>query len=154
MPSFLEQSRKAQSQKRSGRGEKDPADLSGAQEPDWDNPGSWEQPDTSASDSASGNAGDIADENEDQAPEPAGRAAAPSPPEAQARRAPRRRGRPRGPERVPLTVRILTSTDRKLTAAVEQTGLNPQTLVEQALEAHFRRLKVEDPGSESQGDVA
>ncbi|MBP5942617.1 hypothetical protein [Streptomyces acidiscabies] len=108
MPSFADKARQAQDNKRASR-EKDPADLSDAKEPDWDNP-------------------------------PTG----PS-------RAPRRRGRPRGPERVALTVRILPATDRKLTAAVEQTGLNPQTLVEQALESYFRRLKIEDPDSPKKG---
>ncbi|MFJ2568246.1 hypothetical protein ACIO02_35905 [Streptomyces sp. NPDC087568] len=153
MPTFQEKARKAQQEKRSSRDEKDPADLSGAQEPDWDNPESWGGSGPDADDSASGNAGDTADGNEAQeqkrtAPKP------PAPTPSGTSRAPRRRGRPRGPERVALTVRILTSTDRKLTAAVEQTGLNPQTLVEQAMEAHFRRLKIEDPGPKSQGDVA
>ncbi|MEE1735062.1 hypothetical protein PUR49_00565 [Streptomyces sp. BE147] len=64
-----------------------------------------------------------------------------------------RRGRPRGPERKPLSVRILPENDRRLTAAVEQTGLNPQTLVDQALEAYFRRLKIEDPGPEPAEDL-
>lgn len=153
MPTFQDKARQAQQEKRSGRDEKDPADLSGAQEPDWDNPGTWGSGGSGAGDSASGNDGDSAGGNEDQEL----KAAAPASPASTSRgssRAPRRRGRPRGPERVPVTVRILTSTDRKLTAAVEQTGLNPQTIVEQALEAYFRRLKVEDPGSESRGDVA
>ncbi|TJZ41188.1 hypothetical protein FCH28_37515 [Streptomyces piniterrae] len=61
------------------------------------------------------------------------------------RRAPRRRGRPRGPEREMLSVRILAENDRKLTAAVEATGLNPQSIVDQALEAYFKRLKIQDP---------
>jgi hypothetical protein len=47
-------------------------------------------------------------------------------------------------------VRILASTDRKLTVAVQETGLNPQTLVEQALEAYFRRLKIQDPGPQAE----
>ncbi len=153
MPSFAEKARQAQQEKRSGRDEKDPADLSGAQEPDWDNPGSWGAGGSGAGDSDSGNAGDPADGNKNQEPESAPQAS-PAPAPKGGSRAPRRRGRPRGPERVPVTVRILTSTDRKLTVAVEQTGLNPQTIVEQALEAHFRRLKVEDPGPGSQGDVA
>jgi hypothetical protein len=138
MPSFAEKARKAQEDKRAGREEKDPADLSGATEPDWDNPEPW----GSDSDSASGNADDSADVNDGQAH----RDVPKSPGSAGSSRTPRRPGRPRGPKRVPLSVRILPATDRKLTAAVEQTGLNPQTLVEQALEAHFRRLKVEDPG--------
>ncbi|OUD03014.1 hypothetical protein [Streptomyces swartbergensis] len=153
MPSFMQKAAQSDEEIRKTQ-EKDPADLSGAQEPDWENPETWGGSGSSAGDSASGNAGDPAGGNEDQEHKPA----APTPPaqtsSGASRRPPRRRGRPRGPERVPLTVRILTSTDRKLTAAVEQTGLNPQTLVEQALEAHFRRLKVEDPGPESQGDVA
>ncbi|MEV0693054.1 hypothetical protein [Streptomyces sp. NPDC050388] len=153
MPTFAEKARQTQRAKRAGRDEKDPADLSGAQEPDWDNPESWGGGGSDAGDPASGNAGDSAGGNEspEQKP-PAAPASAPA--SKGGARPPRRRGRPRGPERVPVTVRILKSTDRKLTAAVEQTGLNPQTLVEQALEAHFRRLKVEDPGPESQGDVA
>ncbi|MGW0955367.1 hypothetical protein [Streptomyces sp. NPDC002545] len=153
MPSFQEKARKAQQEKRSGRDEKDPADLSGAHEPDWDNPESWGGSGPDAGDSASGNAGDTADGNTDQKQKRAAPKRPASTPSGTSR-APRRRGRPRGPERVALTVRILTSTDRKLTAAVEQTGLNPQTLVEQAMEAHFRRLKVEDPGPKSQGDIA
>ncbi|MEV6535944.1 hypothetical protein AB0M86_41325 [Streptomyces sp. NPDC051639] len=150
MPTFQDKARQAQQEKRAGRDEKDPADLSGAQEPDWE---AWGGDGSGAGDSASGNDGDSAGGNEGQEPEPAVPAGPPSTSKGSSR-APRRRGRPRGPERVPVTVRILTSTDRKLTAAVEQTGLNPQTIVEQALEAYFRRLKVEDPGPESQGDVA
>ncbi|MEU9595033.1 hypothetical protein AB0D84_35665 [Streptomyces sp. NPDC048193] len=163
MPSFAEKARQAQAEKRAGRDEKDPADLSGAQEPDWENPESWGAGGSGAGDSASGNAGDSAGGNagdsaggkDGQEPEPA---APPKPSTTSSTgraRAPRRRGRPRGPERVPLTVRILPPTDRKLTVAVEQTGLNPQTLVEDALEAYFRRLKIQDPGPEQQeGDVA
>jgi hypothetical protein len=153
MPTFQDKARQAQQEKRAGRDEKDPADLSGAQEPDWDNPEAWGGGSSDAGGSASGNDGDSASENEGQEPEPSAPAGPPSTSKGGSR-APRRRGRPRGPERVPVTVRILTSTDRKLTAAVEQTGLNPQTIVEQALEAYFRRLKVEDPGPKSQGDVA
>ncbi|MGX1841182.1 hypothetical protein [Streptomyces diastaticus] len=48
-----------------------------------------------------------------------------------------------------MTVRLLTSTDRKLTVAVDQTGLNPQSIVEEALEAYFRRLKIQDPGPQT-----
>lgn len=140
MPSFAEKARQAQDEKRAGREEKDPADLSGATEPDWDNPETW----GSASDTASGNAGDSPDPNDGQER----RDLPKSPRSASSSRTPRRPGRPRGPKRVPLSVRILPTTDRKLTAAVAQTGLNPQTLVEQALEAQFRRLKVEDPGPE------
>ncbi|GAA2572830.1 MULTISPECIES: hypothetical protein [Streptomyces] len=142
MPTFAEKARKAQQQKRAGRDEKDPADLSGAEEPNWDDPDSWGAGDSGADDSASRNAGDSAGGNEDRAQEPAHRPRG---------RAPRRRGRPRGPERVPLSVRVLPATDRKLTVAVEQTGLNPQSLVEQALEAYFRRLKIEDPGPAQEG---
>ena len=140
MPSFADRARQAQQAKRASRYEKDPADLSGAQEPNWDAP-SWGTEDSRTSNSTSGNAGGSAGNT----------AAAPSSSGSRGRRAPRRRGRPRGPERVPLSVRVLTSTDRKLTVAVEQTGLNPQTLVEQALEAYFRRLKIEDPGPPSEG---
>lgn len=67
------------------------------------------------------------------------------PPRTAKGRSPRRPGRPRGPERVPLSVRILTANDRRLTAAVEETGLNPQTIVDQALDAYFKRLKIKDP---------
>ncbi|MFF0838263.1 hypothetical protein ACFYWF_35765 [Streptomyces sp. NPDC003344] len=144
MPSFLDKAAESDKEIRKTQ-EKDPADLSGAQEPDWDNPESWGGGGPEAGDSASGNAGDTADGNEDQEHKPPARKPPVSAPSGTSR-APRRRGRPRGPERVALTVRILTSTDRKLTAAVEQTGLNPQTIVEQAMEAHFRRLKIEDPG--------
>jgi hypothetical protein len=153
MPSFMQKAAQSDEEIRKAQ-EKDPADLSGAQEPDWDNPETWGGSGSSAGDSAGGNAGDPAGGNEGQEQKPAAATPPASTSAGASRRPPRRRGRPRGPERVPLTVRILTSTDRKLTAAVEQTGLNPQTLVEQALEAHFRRLKVEDPGPESQGDVA
>ncbi|MDQ0689034.1 hypothetical protein QFZ56_008080 [Streptomyces achromogenes] len=153
MPSFADKARQAQQEKRSGRDEKDPADLSGAQEPDWDNPESWGGGGSGAGDSDSGNAGDSADDKQDQEQKPAA-SASPAPASQGGSRAPRRRGRPRGPERVPVTVRLLTSTDRKLTVAVEQTGLNPQSIVEDALEAYFRRLKIQDPGPESQGDVA
>ena len=52
----------------------------------------------------------------------------------------RRVGRPRGPERVPLTVRILTATDERLTAAVEATGDSPQYIVDQALSEYLARL--------------
>ncbi|MEU3986381.1 hypothetical protein AB0F77_41065 [Streptomyces sp. NPDC026672] len=154
MPSFAEKARQAQDEKRAGREEKDPADLSGAQEPDWNNPDSWGGGDSDAGDSASGNAGDTAGGNDGQEPEPAAPPKRPSPASTGRSRAPRRRGRPRGPERVPLTVRILPPTDRKLTVAVEQTGLNPQTLVEDALEAYFRRLKIQDPGAETGSEGA
>ena len=52
----------------------------------------------------------------------------------------RRVGRPRGPERVPLTVRILAATDERLTAAVEATGKNPQSIVDEALSEYLARL--------------
>jgi hypothetical protein len=52
----------------------------------------------------------------------------------------RRVGRPRGPERVPLTVRILTVTDERLTAAVEATGKSPQYIVDEALSEYLARL--------------
>ena len=51
----------------------------------------------------------------------------------------RRVGRPRGPERVPLTVRILTETDERLTAAVEGTGKSPQYIVDEALSEYLAR---------------
>lgn len=154
MKNFLEQSRQTQDQKRSGRGEKDPADLSGAQEPNWDDPSSWGSgPEEPVSDAASGNAGDSPGateaESAGQDPEPVTPAARRRPSPGPHGRTPRRRGRPRGPERVPVTVRLLTSTDRKLTVAVDQTGLNPQSIVEEALEAYFRRLKIQDPGPQT-----
>jgi hypothetical protein len=52
----------------------------------------------------------------------------------------RRVGRPRGPERVPLTVRILTAVDERLTAAVEATGKSPQYIVDEALGEYLKRL--------------
>jgi hypothetical protein len=52
----------------------------------------------------------------------------------------RRVGRPRGPERVPLTVRILSATDERLTAAVEATGKSPQYIVDEALAEYLARL--------------
>ncbi|MFL4497470.1 hypothetical protein ACJ6WD_40470 [Streptomyces sp. VTCC 41912] len=53
-----------------------------------------------------------------------------------------------------LSVRILASTDRRLTAAVEQLDLNPQSIVEQALEQYFKRHKIEDPGLPEGQDTA
>jgi|GEM_PF-4665667 len=140
MPSFIDRALQSEQEKREAR-EKDPADLSGATEPDWDNPDSWGSRNDSASNNAGGN-----DDQEQRATSPASRGGN--------SRTPRRPGRPRGPKRVPLSVRILPATDRRLTAAVQLTGLNPQTLVEQALEAHFRRLKVEDPGPPPTGEGA
>ena len=52
----------------------------------------------------------------------------------------RRVGRPRGPERMPLTVRILTAVDERLTAAVEATGKSPQYIVDEALSEYLTRL--------------
>lgn len=146
MPSFLENSRRTQDTKRAGRGEKDPADLSGVQEPDWDNPQTWGGAVGSASNSASGNAGDPAGEKERQHADAADPEASRAP--KVPRRPPRRRGRPRGPERAMLSVRILAENDRRLTLAVEQTGQNPQSLVDQALDTLFKRLKIQDPGPE------
>jgi len=57
-------------------------------------------------------------------------------------KASRRVGRPRGPERVALTIRILASTDRRLTAAVEQTGESPQYIVDAALAAYLDALGI------------
>ncbi|MFE7268503.1 hypothetical protein ACFU9B_42140 [Streptomyces sp. NPDC057592] len=145
MPSFLDKAAKSDKEIRETQ-EKDPADLGGATEPDWDNPDSWGGRGSGAGNPASGNANDSADGKGNQGPEAA------TPPKPTSRtpktssRPPRRRGRPRGPERVAVSVRLLKSTDRKLTAAVEETGQNPQSIVEQALEAYFRRLKIEDPG--------
>ncbi|WP_331764897.1 hypothetical protein [Streptomyces sp. NBC_01238] len=146
MPSFLD---KAKNNQEEGR-EKDPAAPSGAKEPDWDNPETWGEDDGTAGDSASGNADD-GDDQEHGADD--GRAPKSSTPKTP-RRPPRRRGRPRGPDREMLSVRILASNNRRLTVAVEQTNLNPQTLVDQALEAMFKRLKVEDPGPEQVEDIA
>lgn len=145
MGTFLDQARKTQDAKRGL--DKDPADLSDSQEPDWDNPETWGGGGANT-DAASGNAGDTQDQEQ---PDSRGVGQKPSrrkPAQAPAR-PPRRRGRPRGPERAMLSVRILAENDRKLTAAVEATGLNPQTLIDQALAAHFKRLKIEDPGSAS-----
>ncbi|MFD5428520.1 hypothetical protein [Streptomyces sp. NPDC127084] len=147
MPSFLDKAAESDKEIRKTQ-EKDPADLRGAQEPDWDNPDSWGSGASHTSDSTSDNAGNPASGGLHQPQRP------PSPTSKSSTRAPRRRGRPRGPERVPVSVRLLTSTDRKLTIAVEQTGLNPQTIVEEALEAHFRRLKIQDPGPSGQEGVA
>lgn len=140
MSTFLDRAKKNQDDKRQ---EKDPADPSGAKEPDWDNPNPWgPNPDDRPSDN------DDQEYDDDRGPTPEA-----SPPKTP-RRPPRRRGRPRGPEREMLSVRILAANDRRLTAAVEQTGLNPQTLVDQALEALFRKLKVDDPGREQVEDTA
>ncbi|MEV5204914.1 hypothetical protein [Streptomyces sp. NPDC053720] len=57
-------------------------------------------------------------------------------------RSPRRPGRPRGPERVALSVRVLPETDAKLTRAVEITGNNPQSIVEEALTLYFAKHKI------------
>ncbi|MCX4682629.1 hypothetical protein OG413_46650 [Streptomyces sp. NBC_01433] len=142
MPSFLD---KAKNNQEEGR-EKDPAAPSGAPEPDWDNPDSWSGDGGTENNSASGNAVNPADADGDQEHgADGGRARQSAKPKAP-RHPPRRRGRPRGPEREMLSVRILASNNRKLTVAVEKTDLNPQTLVDQALEALFKRLKVEDPG--------
>ncbi len=59
-----------------------------------------------------------------------------------ASKASRRVGRPRGPERVALTIRILAATDRRLTAAVEQTGESPQYIVDAALAAYLDALGI------------
>jgi hypothetical protein len=60
--------------------------------------------------------------------------------QAKPKRPPRRAGRPRGPERAALSVRILAHLDERLTEEVERQGLNPQTIVDQALTEHFGRL--------------
>jgi hypothetical protein len=56
--------------------------------------------------------------------------------------APRRVGRPRGPDRIAITVRILHTTDARLTSAVEATGESPQYIVETALDAYFNKLGI------------
>ncbi|MDQ0964596.1 hypothetical protein QFZ66_008564 [Streptomyces sp. B4I13] len=152
MPTFAEKARQAQQEKRA-RDEKDPADLSGAERPDWDNPETWGGDGSDTGDSASGNDGESTSGNEGQEPPAAEAAVSPTKP---SRRAPRRAGRPRGPERAPLSVRVLAANDRMLTVAVQQTGKNPQTLVDEALGLLFKKLKIEDPGTESQqaDDVA
>ena len=58
------------------------------------------------------------------------------------KKAGRRVGRPRGPMRVPLTIRILASTDARLTAAVEVTGESPQYIVDAALTAYLDKLGI------------
>jgi hypothetical protein len=152
MPSFLDKAAESDKEIRKTQ-EKDPADLSGAKEPDWDNPETWGGDDSGSGDSASENDGGSDGGSEDQEPPAAkGSGSAPKP----ARRAPRRAGRPRGPERAPLSVRVLAANDRMLTVAVEQTGKNPQTLVDEALGLLFKKLKIEDPGEQAQqaDDVA
>ncbi|MGP9023186.1 hypothetical protein ACT1U9_32880 (plasmid) [Streptomyces sp. BR1] len=144
MGSFLDEAKAAQDEKR----EKDPADMSGSKDPWATNDGAGEGG-GDVSDSASGNAGDPADENEETKPKPPRKKAGPT------RTPALRRGRPKGPERRPLSTRILPELDRTLTKAVEVTGKNPQTLVEEALASYFRRLKIEDPGeSAEEADVA
>ncbi|ASR00808.1 hypothetical protein [Streptomyces sp. 11-1-2] len=150
MPSFLD---KAKNNQEEGR-EKDPAAPSGAPEPNWDDPDSWGAGGGPEGDSASENAGDPADGNDDQEHGPDDGRAPKSSKSKAPRRPPRRRGRPRGPEREMLSVRILASNNRMLTVAVEKTDLNPQTLVDQALEAMYKRLKIEDPGPEQVEDIA
>ncbi|WP_332759284.1 hypothetical protein [Streptomyces sp. MT206] len=59
-----------------------------------------------------------------------------------ARPAGRRVGRPKGPQRTALTVRILPDTNALLTKAVEELDLNPQSIVEEALLAYFKRHKI------------
>ena len=41
-----------------------------------------------------------------------------------------------------LTIRILAATDKRLTAAVEQTGESPQYVVDAALAAYFDALGI------------
>ncbi|MGW7268256.1 hypothetical protein [Streptomyces sp. NPDC054842] len=139
MPSFLDQAAESDKEIRQTQ-EKDPADMSGSKEPDWDNPASWNGDSGNASNPASGNVGVKADEKEHEEPRAPKRKAAPT------RTPTLRRGRPKGPDRKPLSTRILPELDRMLTKAVEDTGKNPQTIVEEALTAYFRRLKIEDPG--------
>lgn len=146
MPTFAEKARQAQQEKRA-REEKDPADLSGAEKPDWDNPETWGGDGSDTGDSASGNDGGSDSGNEDQEPPTAESAESTPQP---TRRSPRRAGRPRGPERAPLSVRVLAANDRMLTLAVDQTGKNPQTLVDEALGLLFKKLKIEDPGEQKQ----
>ncbi|MFF8506415.1 hypothetical protein ACF07L_38125 [Streptomyces anulatus] len=147
MPSFLDKAAESDKEIRKTQ-EKDPADLSGAKEPDWDNPDSWGSDGSDPDDSASGDAGDAPnrDGRQEQAPPaPPKQTSSPSSKRSRPARLP---GRPRGPQRVPLTVRLLESTDRKLTEAVQQQQLNPQSIVEEALEAYFRRHKIKDPGAD------
>lgn len=54
----------------------------------------------------------------------------------------RRVGRPRGPERVALTVRVLATTDARLTEAVETTGESPQYIVDAALTQYLDGLGI------------
>lgn len=143
MPSFLEKAAESDQQIRSTQ-EKDPADLSGAKEPDWENPDTWGGGSPSG-DSASEKAGDSASRKEPE-PTPEAKPSKTARPSTATRTPALRRGRPKGPARRPLSVRILEANDRMLTAAVESTGQLPQTIVDDALAAHFRRLKIQDPG--------
>jgi hypothetical protein len=61
----------------------------------------------------------------------------------------RRVGRPRGPERVPVTVRLRTETNDRLTAAVDSTGESPQYIVESALSAYLDALGIPGGGRRS-----
>ncbi|MFI1472386.1 hypothetical protein [Streptomyces wuyuanensis] len=67
----------------------------------------------------------------------------------------RRVGRPKGPERVPITVRILPQTNSLLTKAVEELEMNPQSIVEEALMAYFKRNKIQlDPADGEPSNAA
>ena len=146
MGTFLDQARQTQQDKQNKAKDKDPADLSGSKDP-WATGNGAGGSGGDASNSAGGNDGESAGENEHQ------EQPKPQKPTAPPTRTPAlRRGRPKGPDRTRLSTRILPELNRKLTKAVEETGKNPQTIVEEALAAYFRRLKIEDPGEEA--DVA
>ncbi|WP_030965612.1 hypothetical protein [Streptomyces sp. NRRL S-378] len=66
----------------------------------------------------------------------------------------RRVGRPKGPERVPITVRILPHTNSLLTKAVEELEMNPQSIVEEALAAYFKRNKIQLDSADGQPSSA
>lgn len=51
----------------------------------------------------------------------------------------RRVGRPAGPARTPLTVRVLAEIDDALTDAVDDTGLSPQYIADEALSEWLRQ---------------
>ncbi|MYX18425.1 hypothetical protein GTY67_34315 [Streptomyces sp. SID8374] len=59
-----------------------------------------------------------------------------------AARRPRRVGRQRGPQRVQMSVRLLLEDDVRLDAALEQTGMQLQDGVTEALRLWFKKLKI------------
>ncbi|MFF9638773.1 hypothetical protein ACF1D2_29865 [Streptomyces bacillaris] len=61
---------------------------------------------------------------------------------AKGARRPRRVGRQRGPQRVQMSVRLLLEDDVRLDAALEQTGMQLQDGVTEALRLWFKKLKI------------